>query len=160
MQLFFVYQQRVWFLFPSLFMLRIFMSMGMQGQIPCSSSPTRHLSCLGLQQVIFLYESENHHIGAKDTYSESSNHYYADTANDLSFYAIPSWYKDLIGKNMKDWTDLLLEKEYPYDYELIYWLRENVQGNLLYWKLTETVTQKIAGYPWPQVFQQFRMVYS
>ncbi|NLM10511.1 MAG: hypothetical protein GX213_07015 [Clostridiaceae bacterium] len=45
------------------------------------------------------------------------------------FYAIPSWYKDLDRQKYEGLDGLaFLEKEYPYDYELIYWLRENVQG--------------------------------
>lgn len=45
------------------------------------------------------------------------------------FYAIPSWYKDL-DRQKYDGLDGLafLKKEYPDDYELIYWLRDNIQG--------------------------------
>ena len=45
------------------------------------------------------------------------------------FYAIPSWYKDMDVKNYQGIDGLaFLEKEYPDDYELIYWLRNNIQG--------------------------------
>lgn len=45
------------------------------------------------------------------------------------FYAIPSWYKSLNYKKYEGLDGLaFLKKEYPDDYELIYWLRENIQG--------------------------------
>jgi len=45
------------------------------------------------------------------------------------FYAIPSWYKDLDPGKYEGLDGLaFLKKEYPDDYELIYWLRENIQG--------------------------------
>lgn len=45
------------------------------------------------------------------------------------FYAIPSWYKNLDAKQYEGLDGLaFLARENPDDYELIYWLRENIQG--------------------------------
>ncbi len=45
------------------------------------------------------------------------------------FYAIPSWYKNLDHKKYESLDGLaFLQKEYPDDYDLIMWLRDNVEG--------------------------------
>jgi len=45
------------------------------------------------------------------------------------FYAIPSWYKNLDMKEYKGLDGLaFMREEYPDDYELVCWLRENIQG--------------------------------
>lgn len=44
-------------------------------------------------------------------------------------YAIPSWYKELDPKQYEGLDGLaFLKREYPDDYELIQWMRENIQG--------------------------------
>ncbi|HZK27900.1 MAG TPA: DUF2298 domain-containing protein [Thermoclostridium sp.] len=45
------------------------------------------------------------------------------------FYAIPSWHNDMDYKKYQGIDGLaFLETEYPDDYELIYWLRDNIKG--------------------------------
>lgn len=45
------------------------------------------------------------------------------------FYAIPSWYRNLDPQKYEGLDGLaFIKKEHPYEYELIYWLRENIDG--------------------------------
>ena len=63
------------------------------------------------------------------------------------FYAIPSWYAELNPKNYKGLDGLeFLNEEYPDDYALIQWIRENIRIGLLFWKLMATATRSAAEY--------------